>query len=288
MELKRNCPECGNEIVYKAKSYFNVATKRNSCCSNCKKKNKVTEYKRNCPTCGKEIFYKYKENLENAEANKANCSSCRAKINNSNPETKEKLREASKGENNPMFGRTYYDVIREKYGEETAKAKRKLHAENTSKATRGKKNPMYGRPSPINTGRGWSGYYKDYYFRSLLELSYIKSLLELGIKFESAEQDKYKVQYIFEGTPRNYFPDFYLIDSNEVIEIKPYWQTDREINKAKFLQANAKFNFRVVTDNEIQKISDEELVFLYKVKEIIFDKDSEKRFLNKYESMVNN
>ena len=32
---------------------------------------------------------------------------------------------------------------------------------------------MYGRFSPRGSGNGWSGWYKEWYFRSLLELSYM-------------------------------------------------------------------------------------------------------------------
>ena len=44
MEFKRNCPECGIEIIYTNKKYFEFAIKRNSGCKSCAKKNKTKEF----------------------------------------------------------------------------------------------------------------------------------------------------------------------------------------------------------------------------------------------------
>jgi hypothetical protein len=53
-----------------------------------------------------------------------------------------------------------------------------------------------------------------------LELSYLVHLIKNDIKFEHAEHKKYTVKYLnFEGTVRNYFPDFYIFENDEIIEI---------------------------------------------------------------------
>jgi len=68
--MKRNCPKCNKEILYKRKNGYNLANKHNSSCNDCRMKclhlsNKVArekqDYKRNshigkCIECGKEFI----------------------------------------------------------------------------------------------------------------------------------------------------------------------------------------------------------------------------------------
>jgi hypothetical protein len=49
----------------------------------------------------------------------------------------------------------------------------------------GKNNNMYGKPAPQGSGNGWSGWYNDIYFRSIMELSYLHYLITNNIKFSN-------------------------------------------------------------------------------------------------------
>lgn len=86
----------------------------------------------------------------------------------------------------------------------------------------GKNNPMYGKPSPIGSGNGWSGWYNNWYFRSLLELSYMINVIErFNFKWESAEKRKYRINYIdCNNKNKTHFADF-IINNKYLIEIKP-------------------------------------------------------------------
>ncbi len=86
----------------------------------------------------------------------------------------------------------------------------------------GCKNPMFGKPSPGGSGHGWKGWYKDWFFRSLRELSYVINVIELNKwSWQSAEQKELAIPYLnFEGQNRNYFADF-LVNKNCLIEVKP-------------------------------------------------------------------
>ena len=73
------------------------------------------------------------------------------------------------------------------------------------------------------------GYVEDYYYDSSWEEIWLKWALLKGIHFE---RNKQGFPYIFKGKQHHYYPDFYLPDSDEYIEIKGFqdeqWQAKRE------------------------------------------------------------
>lgn len=142
------------------------------------------------------------------------------------------------------------DGLIEKYGEQMAQEI------NKSKALPGSKNGMYGKPSPNGSGNGWSGWYNGYHFRSILELSYIKFLIDSGIKFKSAETKEYEVKYMLEGSERTYRADF-VVDG-DIIEIKPSRLVNTKQNSTKFTAAKEKFGakFKILTENDFPIIKD--------------------------------
>jgi hypothetical protein len=195
----------------------------------------------------------------------------------------------SSGKNNKNFGGKYsrgfadrplFGTFEERYGKEKAdEMKSKI-----SSSQLGSKNAMFGKPSPTGSGNGWSGWYKGYYFRSLLELSYLVYLIDNDIKFEHAEHKKYAVKYLnFEGMERNYFPDFYIFETDEIVEIKPKHLVNTIDNKSKFNAARELFkNFKVVTEEDIKKITTDEIKTLYKTGDIKFIERYDVKFKERY------
>lgn len=183
------------------------------------------------------------------------------------------------GKNNPMYGKNYQcsglirsanyqkgKTLEEIYGHEKAiEIKKKV-------SQPGKNNPMYGKPSPQGSGNGWSGWYNGHYFRSLLELSYMVYLDSNNINWITAEKLEFIIQYKdLNGIDKNYFPDFYLPDTDEIIEIKPKKLINTKLNKLKFEAANNKFkHFKVITEDNIQKISINEILSLVNSNKVKF------------------
>lgn len=211
-------------------------------------------------------------------------------------EIKNKLSKASSGSNNANFGGKYCrgfghskgqpstkgKSLKEIYGEEKAlRIKEKM-----SNATTGKNNPMYGKPSPIGSGNGWSGWYKNWYFRSLLELSFMINYIEKqNLQWDSGERAKYNISYIdWEGKERSYFPDF-ILEKNRMIEIKP---TNLRNSKNVLLKENAaitwcnehNFEYQIIESNNIQKLNKEEIKQLYDLGVI--------KFIDRYEEKYKN
>lgn len=206
---------------------------------------------RNCPSCGKQIEYKGKQAFDNACKNNSNCKTCTAILNSRkmhreisegtrknpffgkshSPETKKLISEKivlarlagkidSRGEKNGMYGRHLPSEKKGKtfielYGEEKAA----LLKDQMSKNSSGKNNPMFGKPSPSGSGNGWSGYYNNYYFRSLLELSFIINMAE-RFNFELKSAEVIRIKYSINGRDRNYIPDF-IVNDKYLIEVKP-------------------------------------------------------------------
>lgn len=156
----------------------------------------------------------------------------------------------------------------EKYGKERADRMRE-HAKthNNLVPKYGKDNPQFGKPAHKKSGRGISGYYKGYFFRSLLEASFIHHMVTSNIKFENGEKRKYAIPYIFDGRNRNYFCDF-VIDG-DYYEIKPSKLLTYPQNIEKFKYAETHCNnkgvsFFVKTEKDFNILPKKELDFLVK------------------------
>jgi len=183
-----------------------------------------------------------------------------------------------------MKGRSVYSVWLEKFGKEIADEKYQKMLEKLSKASSGENNPMYGEPPPEGTSYGWSGKYKGIHFRSKLELYYLKYLLDNNIKFENGEQGKYKIPYETNLGVFNYFTDYYLLETDKFIEIKPKNLIDSYINQCKFKAARELLEDKhiIITENNLIKISLNEMYELYINRDLIFTINTEQKFLKLY------
>lgn len=242
--FKRNCPKCNCEITYKSKYSLINANKKNSKCKSCGLKEIMTdEVKKrmservkgeNNPMFGKfgelNPFFGKKHSKETKIKMHENRDYSVYKTE----EYRQKISKLSKGNNNPMYGKSFYDVWVEKYGKEIADEKMIEYKKKQSLNNSGEKNSMYGKPAPINSGNGICGWYKGWFFRSLLELSYMIFVIErFNLDWESGESEKYKIKYNIDGVNKNYFPDF-VINEKYVIECKPKKLWKLKINEVKF------------------------------------------------------
>jgi len=93
------------------------------------------------------------------------------------------------------------------------------------------KNPKCGGLRE-GSGRGKKQWYDSpiagrVYLRSSYELEYVKYLDKNNINWKPNHQ---KFLYTFNNKQKYYYPDFYLVDSNEYIEIKGY-KTEKDVVK---------------------------------------------------------
>lgn len=254
------CIECGDKITYKALSTHNSSSKRSKnfgLCSSCVKKGERNPFYNKKHT--KESMDRMKNTSKKSKKRKDYYKKIRTK------EYRDELSKKMSGDNNPMKGSSYYDVWVKKYGKERAD---EMNQEcSLKKALKGEKNHWFGKTPPFGSGNGWSGWYKGWYFRSLLELSYMVNIIEkYNIKWESAENKKYKITFNYRGSVKNYFADF-IIGEKYMVECKPKKLWNTEIVKAKQTAAklycnenNLKYKLREIpkmADSHIQRIYEE-------------------------------
>lgn len=156
----------------------------------------------------------------------------------------ENLKSSNRGEKNPMYGKHDHvhglrrvnlkrkgKTLAEIYGVEKA-AKILMQ---TSESVSGEKNPMFGKPAPKLSGNGVKGYYKGFFFRSLLELVCMKHLESEGVKLENVEHERVRIQYTgWDGQKRTYVPDMLIKDRNVLLEVKPERLSKSKSNALKF------------------------------------------------------
>ncbi len=117
-----------------------------------------------------------------------------------------------------VWKRRYFrEVWHRHMPKEEATAKMEAVSANFSNTHSGSGNPMYGKPTPQGAGNGWKGWYRDHYFRSLREVTFMIQMDEKGVKWTPGE--KVSIKYRIGENERTYRPDF--ITEGKMIEIKP-------------------------------------------------------------------
>lgn len=276
-----------------------------------KTKSLNTNYFRNCPKCNETIFYCNKYTLQNAINNKCLCKICTANIQlekireevklglrkqpfkgkTHSKETKSKIinhpnfkpwskHDNCKGITHHFYGKPFKQRTLEnwtkKYGKEKAEKMYNTMLKKKSENSSGSNNGMYGKPSPQGAGNGWSGWYNNWYFRSIHELSYMILVIErFNINWTNAEGIKIKYTN-YNNDERNYFPDF-LLNNKYVIEIKPKKLINSINVKAKTKAAIEYCN----KNNLIFKILSPQIISIDKIKELYLN--NKIKFIKKYD-----
>lgn len=204
-KFAKTCPKCGKEQTYSNKYNLRSAVKA----------------ERLCPTCANKIVGENQRGARNPFWGKSHppdllqsIAASRDTSYTKDPAFLKKMSEVSSGAKNPMFGRSFYSVWVEKYGQDEADKRLAETKKKCSENTSGSKNPMFGRPAPQGSGNGWSGWMKGKFFRSLGELNF---MIE-NEKWETGET--IRIPYVdHEGSTRTYSPDFVV--GSTVVECKP-------------------------------------------------------------------
>lgn len=158
--------------------------------------------------------------------------------------------------NKSTVGKTLEEI----YGEDKAYEIRK----KLSDSRRGEKNPAYGKTYKSG-GKSVKGYYKGFFFRSLLEYSFMKHLESLGRSLKSdVSYESFSVKYTLNGSNRTYKIDFFDSLDQIAYEVKPSYifkankVLEEQRNKwdaAKTYFDTIGITFKVVTDKDFTKVS---------------------------------
>lgn len=270
-----------------------------------------------CPSCGIEIHYTTIAAKRLADKTKSKCKKCafsgennpffgkhhsdesKAKIGDHTTDAWQKRNEYVKtdeykkwaaerfsGEKNARFGHgSLKDIWIRKLGVEEGTKRWNEWRAIQSKNSSGDGNPMYGKPAPQGSGNGWSGWYKEWFFRSLLELSFMINFIErFGFEWKSGESRAFMVPYVdWKGTKRNYFPDFVLND-RYVAECKPKKLRHTPSVMAKTaaaheLCARTGMKYKVITP---KFLTNDQIMFMHQAGTIRFTDRYERKFQEQY------
>ncbi len=292
-EYTRNCPLCNKELTYSSKYNYQKAKLKKSKCKSCGIKESITDERRekmrdrvegkNNPMFGMKGELNPFFGKKHTEETKIKIVINRDMSIYRSDEFRKKMSELTKGENNPMFGRSFYDVWVERYGKQLADEKMKKYRETQSINNSGTKNNMFGKPSPIGSGNGWSGWYKGWYFRSLKELTYMIKVIErYNLEWKSAETKDLTIRYLdYNLIERSYTADF-IINDRYMVEIKPKNLWNSPLIKLKKDAAIEFCNSRGLKYKliDIDRLSNQEIRTLLDNKLI--------KFIDRYHNMLNN
>ncbi len=271
-----NCIECNKVINYSQRSAYRLSIKRSKRVGVCSSCNKIGE--RN-PFFGKNHT---KESMERMKATSL-ISESRLAYNEKlkDPEYRKIISEKLYA-NPPMKGKSYYSVWVEKYGVEIADEMNRECAKK--KAHYGEDNYWYGKTPPYGSGNGWSGWYKGWYFRSLLELSYMVNVIEkYNINWKNGESNEYRMTYEYQGKTSNYVADF-ILEDKYMIECKPknLWGSDKVDAKRLAAEIFCREKGLIYKIREVPRITDYEVYDLYINGIMTWTERYEEKFLNRY------
>lgn len=92
-----------------------------------------------------------------------------------------------------------------------------------------------------------------YYMRSTWEIAFATYLNEHNIEFK---YEPFAIKYEFNEKVKTYYPDFYIINSHLVVEIKPYNLCNDLKVQAKKLATEAQgYKFMFITENELNSLN---------------------------------
>lgn len=276
----RKCPICNIDISYSTKYTFKSAELK----------------KTNCKKCSAAITFKImNDNIrkgigKNGFSGKTHSDDVKKKLRKSVKALYDEGILNTSGRNNPMFGRTgkssprfgksYIDDLNNKYGEEVANKKIQEIKNKISARSSGKNNPMFGKKAPIGSGNGWGGWYKNFYFRSLHELSFLVCYAErFKMIIESGENIRFRIKYKISGEEKNYYPDF-IVNSKYMVECKPIrlWKKDINVIKRTYAEKfcnNIGLKYKLI---DPIMISLKKLIFLHSEGIIRFNHLTEEKF----------
>lgn len=279
----RYCPNCNNKNYHSTLRSCIVSDKRQLLCSSCASIKSIEIYGNSMK--GKSVKSvweeKYGEDIANELWNKRNIKTSESVQKSLSKLSKidKQNKWGRKKEENNFYGRAHTINTKEKIS----------RTKKRNGSSIGEKNSMYGKPSPQGSGNGWSGWYKGIYFRSLLELSYLKYLIDNNINFDNGEKTKYRITYFnsIKNRNANYFPDFYLIDTQEIIEVKPKKLVGALNNIDKHKKAKELYGdkFKILTEEDIIKITNEEIKKIYDSKDLIFIERYDLKFKENYKEV---
>jgi len=170
------------------------------------------------------------------------------KVRFNNPKERKRYSKIMKN-NTIRLGKTHSEIAKKKMSE----AQTKRYQNETERA---KARDAWSPKNKNVNGRGKQGIYKDFIYQSNYELNYMKFLEQNNILFQKADTKEHRILYFFKNQKHYYYPDFYLPETDVIVEIKASFAVKNPVNKAKFKAAKKILGdkFIVITEKDIKEL----------------------------------
>lgn len=244
-ELFRNCLYCNNKIS----SYIADKQSKKCCDAKC-----ISAWRKSIKQSQETINKRIQNTDQNKKENnrkKTMIGKYNSLFHSSNPiETSKKISKALKGIKHTQ--EHHEKVTKSKIKNGTIKHTQETKDKIRNKVTKALNAPNFDKSRLIshNKNNPNQGYHKGFYCRSSYERLFVDFCEEYNIELLSAENNTYSVKYESDGKIKTYFPDFYLVNFDLVVEIKPISMYNYGDNLTKFLEAKKKYRFEVLTEEE--------------------------------------
>jgi len=129
---------------------------------------------------------------------------------------------------------------------------------NSKKFQSRKEDGTFVRSSTLSNGRTLCGKFKGLHFRSSYELSFLIEMHLKNVVVEPADNKSFACSYSrSDGKASRYYPDFFLSETQEVVEIKNSSLCKLQNNMLKFEVAESKYgsSFKVLTEFDLLNIT---------------------------------
>lgn len=138
------------------------------------------------------------------------------------------------------------------------KEKISIGIQSSKKFQARKEDGTFVNASKTSNSRTLCGKFNGIHFRSSYELAFLIEMHSLGVLVESADNKKFSCKYTnLDGRTASYYPDFFLPETNVIVEIKNSRLCTLQINILKFDAAKKKYGvlFKVLTEDDLIDIT---------------------------------
>jgi hypothetical protein len=260
--------ECGQETSFRGAGRGYLEFCSHACCSNSEKTRSNLSAKALGKKQSKETIQKRITNTDQVKKESNRRLTCLQKYGvdnpSKNPAIAEKISLGNIGKICPRTNEHARKIVESRrisgtnWHTEHSKCNISKGILNSEKFQARKEDGTFIKSSILSNGRTLCGKFKGLHFRSSYELSFLIEMHLKNVLVEPADNKNFACSYSNSGGKTSrYYPDFFLPETQEVIEIKSSALCKLQNNLLKFEAAERKYglSFKILTESDLLNIT---------------------------------